>query len=67
MYASSAINLRGHQGPQERRNAIINGDFNICQRGEFTSTPYEFVFGEVTLGSTFDYTLDRWQYYQMDK
>ena len=23
MYASSAINLRGHQGPQERRNAIL--------------------------------------------
>ena len=65
MYASSAINLRGHQGPQERRNAIINGDFNICQRGEFTATPYEFVFGEVTLGSTFDYTLDRWRYHQI--
>ena len=65
MYTSSAINLRGHQGPQERRNAIINGDFNICQRGEFTATPYEFVFGEVTLGSTFDYTLDRWRYYQI--
>ena len=65
MYASSAINLRGHQGPQERRNAIINGDFNICQRGEFSSVPYEFTFGEATLGSTFDYTLDRWQYYQI--
>jgi len=63
MYASSAINLRGHQGPQERRNAIINGDFNVCQRGEFTTEPYEFAFGEVTLGSTFDYTLDRWRYY----
>jgi len=65
MYASSAINLRGHQGPQERRNAIINGDFNICQRGEFSNTPYEFTFGEVTLGSTFDYTSDRWRYYQI--
>jgi len=61
MYASSAINLRGHQGPQERRNAIINGDFNICQRGEFNA--YQFGFGETTLGSTFEYTADRWRYF----
>ena len=32
---------------------------------EFSSVPYEFTFGEATLGSTFDYTLDRWQYYQI--
>jgi|TARA_R110001592_G_scaffold72695_2_gene222010 hypothetical protein len=65
MYSSSAINLRGHQGPQERRNSIINGDFNICQRGEFTVDPYVFTFGEATLGSTFDYTLDRWRFYMI--
>lgn len=54
--ASSAIGLNGPIGVQEGRNKIINGEFNIWQRGNTAS------FG-ASSGTTFDYTSDRWLYY----
>ena len=38
-----------------RRNLLINGDFQVSQRGDFTSSQ--------TLGSSFQYYVDRWRIY----
>ena len=54
--ASSAIGLNGPIGVQEGRNKIINGEFNLWQRGNTAS------FG-ISTGTTSDYTSDRWIYY----
>ena len=38
-----------------RRNLIINGDFQVSQRGDFTSSQ--------TLGTSFQFYVDRWKIY----
>ena len=38
-----------------RRNLLINGDFRVSQRGDFTSSQ--------TLGTSFQYYVDRWRIY----
>jgi hypothetical protein len=38
-----------------RRNLLINGDFQVSQRGDFTSSQ--------TLGTSFQYYVDRWRIY----
>ena len=58
--ASSALSLQGPIGVQDNRNRIINGDFNIWQRGttvDIAST------GGVATGCANTFNADRWRVY----
>ena len=56
---SSAINLSGPLGPAQFRNKLINGDFNLWQRGSsITTGPAAGAVGTVTTNRS--YNADRW-------
>jgi len=58
--ASSALSLQGPIGVQDNRNRIINGDFNIFQRG--TTIDIAATGGAAT-GCANSYVADRWRLY----
>jgi len=58
--ASSAISLHGPIGVQDNRNEIINGDFNIWQRG---TTVDIAATGGLGTGAANSFVGDRWRVY----
>ena len=65
--ASSAISLQAPIGVQDNRNKIINGDFNIWQRGvtnENGGSTFDIAAtGGVATGAANVYCADRWRIY----
>ena len=64
--ASSALSLQGPIGVQDNRNRIINGDFNIWQRGitvDIASTGGNEAGGDAATGCANSFVADRWRVY----
>lgn len=62
--ANSALSLHGPIGIQDNRNELINGDFNVWQRGILVDIPMNTIAGRDGGASTGNkYVADRWRIY----